>query len=154
MPPRMCPAREWALCELSHARRIPRARAARSAIRDQPLGGSAPLSSGVDGEEIRESGAQFTWTPVVHVHAWKAEKTKRVGYVDYLSAWRAKGIFLNRSAGCMLPVDNRTRRWVPGTATRLARFWDMVATNESQSDEPRVDPSRPSPAARTVKYRG
>lgn len=76
--------------------------------------------------EPSTEAAQYSWTPVVAVHAWRAHATKGHAYVDYLDAWRTRGVFRNRSEGCTLPVDDAPRRWVPGTATRLARYWDMV----------------------------
>ena len=86
--------------------------------------GSAPSSLTRRG--MVDVTAKHTWTPVVHVHAWKAATTKQSGYVDYLQAWRAARIFTNTSEGCTLNADNSSRRWVPGTATRLGRFWHMV----------------------------
>lgn len=99
-------------------------------------------------EEGEEEVASYAFTPVVRVHAWRAHSTKTKTYVDYASAWERKAIFANFSNGssstgtsvmppdgqpsktssrwCRIPVDESPRYWVPGSATRLGRFWDMV----------------------------
>lgn len=87
--------------------------------------------AGAGPDEPSVAASDYLWTPVVAVHAFSARRPKsrapgEAGYVSYLEAWRARSVFRNGSDGCRLPVDNGTRHWVPGTATRLGRYWSMV----------------------------
>ena len=63
-------------------------------------------------------------TRVVRVHAWKGPNRPKES--TYAAAWEAGRVFGDAAGGCALPPATTARRWVPGSASRLGRYWDMV----------------------------